>query len=195
MDGTLADGRELGEHLAQCADCRAELRALQQIEAALREVVQHDVPEHALDRLSAGVMPAVAARQAQPAPGASLRWAIAGAMAVAALCVGLAAGRWLWPRELTVTRVLKVPEVQEKIVEVKVPVVEERVVVKPVPVVKTQVVYRDREVPAAMGLWGKPVGPVKLDPIVVRLATTPTPPAPTLRQQVRPAALAGEGEE
>ena len=72
--------------------------------------------------------------------------------------------------------------------------VEERVVVERVPMVKAQVVYRDRDVLPAMSLWGQPIEPVKLEPIVVRLATAPMTEAPTVRQQVRPAELAGEGE-
>jgi hypothetical protein len=196
MDGALGDRRELDAHLGECTDCRQELAALQQIDAAVRDVVACDVPEEALNRLSAGVAPALAAQEAQPVGLFGVRWAAA-AMAAAALLVGLGAGRWLWPRQVTVTQVKTVTEVRERIVEVEVPVVqvEERVVVKRVPVTRTEVVYRDPPERAPSALWASP-GPVTLEPIRFRIDTTPVPPAPEVRQHVRPAALAGAtGEE
>ncbi|MFQ5809017.1 MAG: anti-sigma factor family protein [Armatimonadota bacterium] len=196
MDGALGDRRELDAHLGGCTACRRELAALQQIDAAVRDVVTCDVPEEALNRLSAGVLPALAAQEARPVGIFALRWAAA-AMIAAALLAGLAAGRWLWPRQVTVTRVERVTEVREKIVEVEVPVVkvEERVVVKRVPVTRTEVVYRDPPERPPAALWASP-GPVRLEPIRIRIDTTPAPPAPELRQQVRPAALAEKaGEE
>jgi len=196
VDGTLPDRAELDEHLVECAECRTELRALAHVESAVRDVVECDVSEQALQRLTAGVVSALPAHQPVAPRAFGLRWMPAAAViALAMFSAGLGVGRWLWPRETTVTRVVMVPEVREKVVEVEVPVVRERVVIKEVPVVKTRVVYRDREAPPAITLWGAPSEPVKLDPIVIRLSTAPALPTPTLQQEVRPAMLAGDSDE
>ena len=195
LDGTLADRAGLDGHLAECNECRAELAALQQIDAAVSGVVDRDIPEDALERVSAGVLPQIAERESRPVGVFAFRWAAALAVTAAALIVGLGVGRWAWPREITVTVVEKVPVVQERIVEVKVPVVRERVVVKEVPVVRTRVVYRDREPEAASTLWASPREPVKLEPIVIRYVTAPALPTPTLQQDVRPATVAEHDDD
>ncbi len=193
LDGTLGDRVELDGHLGGCGECRAELAALQQIDAAVSGVVGEDIPEDALERVSAGVLPQIAERESRPVGVFAFRWAAA--LAMAALMVGLGAGRWMWPRETTVTVVEKVTVVQEKIVEVKVPVVRERVVVKEVPVVRTRIVYRDREPEAVSTLYASPREPVTLEPIIIRYATAPALPAATVQQNVRPAAVAEDDEE
>ncbi len=145
LDGADVDHAELDRHLTHCADCRAELAALTQVERAVRGAVQYNVPDEALRRATTGVLETIE-REAIPM-GRVLRPVRAVAMGVAILVVfglGLATGRWVWPREVTVTQVVKVPEVREKIVKVEVPVVKERVVVKRVPVYKTRIVYRAR---------------------------------------------------
>jgi len=73
-----------------------------------------------------------------------LRVAAAAALLLIGFGLGLATGRGLWPRQVTVTEIVRVPEVREKIVKVEVPVVVDRPVVKHVPVVKQRTVYRPR---------------------------------------------------
>jgi anti-sigma factor RsiW len=194
LDGTLGDRGELDEHIAACGECRAELAVLQQIDMAVSGVVGGDIPDDVLERISATVLPQIAERERRPVGLFAFRWA-ALAMTAAALIVGLGVGRWAWPRETTVTVVERVPVVQEKIVEVKVPVVRERVVVKEVPVVRTRVVYRDREPAPVTTLFASRREPVTLEPIIIRYATAPALPAPTLQQNVRPAELAEDDEE
>ena len=103
-----------------------------------------ELPE-AAKRATADVVPALEARQAAPVRG--LAPAPVAAIALTLLAVffiGVGAGRWLWPRQVVLTQIIKVPEVRERIVEVEVPVVTDHVVVKRVPVIKTRIVYRDR---------------------------------------------------
>lgn len=196
LDGALADRAQLDRHLDECAACRAELRALEPVESAVRGVVETEVPEEALERITAGVLPALATPQPQTTRAAH-RWVVAlAAAALAMFFLGLGAGRWAWRRERVVREVVRVPEVREVVKEVEVrvpvPVVEERVVVKRVPVYKTRVLPAEDALAHSYGAGAKPPAPVKLDPVVVHLGATPALPGAKLVQEARPARLAEE---
>ncbi|MCM2269664.1 MAG: hypothetical protein NDJ75_06150 [Thermoanaerobaculia bacterium] len=74
--------RRLEDHLGRCARCRRELAAAAAAAAALRETVPSLPPAHLRDRLLAA---AIAERAANPdvTRGATRRWALAGAAALA----------------------------------------------------------------------------------------------------------------
>ena len=193
LDGGVVDRATLDRHLAECIACRGELQALEQVEAAVRGTVQCNVPDEALERATFGVLEAIA-----PHTGPGFRRARAAAMAAVILVVfglGLGVGRWVWPRQVTVTQVVKVPEVHEKIVEV--PVVKERVVVKRVPIYKTKIVYREREVPEVGPVAEGQREPVKCNEILVYLPSSPIAATAHVSEEVQPAEVldAGESDE
>ncbi len=195
LDGADVDHAELDRHLTHCADCRAELAALTQVEAAVADAVNCEVPDEALEHATAGALEAIEARPTTA--GRVLRPVRAVAMGVAILVVfglGLATGRWVWPREVMVTQVVEVPEVREKIVKVEVPVVKERVVVKRVPVYKTRIVYREREVPEVTPVAERPREPVKCDEILVYLPSSPIAATAQVSEEVQPAEVLDVGE-
>ncbi len=197
LDGTQVDNAELDAHCAQCPQCRAEWRQLQAIDSAVRADTQCDVPVASRDRVMASALQRIEFESADTARGARwLRRVATAALLAAVFASGLYAGRAVWPREVTITQIVKVPEVREKIVEVEVPVVKERVVVKRVSVYKTRIVYRDREVekPVAVVTPAETPAPPTADQFVTRPETEPFMTTVTVFQETRPAQLA-EGVE
>ena len=197
LDGTQADHAELDAHCAECPQCRAEWRQLQAIDSAVRAGVRCDVPVECRDRVMADALRRIELRQGHAARGT--RWprrVATAALLIAIFVGGIYAGRTVWPREVTVTKTVKVLEVHEKIVEVEVPVVKERVVVKRVPVYKTIIVYRDREVekPVPVVTPAETPAPLTPDQFVTRPETEPLMTTVTVFQETRPAQLAEEVE-
>jgi hypothetical protein len=135
LDGSREMAAELEGHLAECPRCRAVWAQLQTLDAALRE---EGCPPLDPERREQSLSEAMGRIRLLPAPVApAYLWAgrlAKAAVLVAVFGLGLLAGRALWPREVAVTRIIRVPQVRERVVRVEVPVVEERVVVKRVPV-------------------------------------------------------------
>lgn len=195
LDGADFDRTQLDHHLAQCPACRAELQALQQIQAGVADAVQCQVSEELLDRATARVLPTLAAGQRPTAPAARIVRAMAAAgLVLLVFGLGLSGGRWAWPREVTVTQVVKVPEVREKIVKVEVPVVKERVVVKRVLVYKTKIVYREVEKPSPVAETDNEPAPIEPEQFVMAPESEPIMTATMIFQETRPARLASEVE-
>ena len=197
LDSTQADHPELDAHCAECPQCCAEWRQLQAIDSAVRADTQCDVPVECRDRVIAAALRRIELQQ-RPAVRA-VRWVrgvATAALLIAVLVSGLYAGRALWPREVIVPQIVKVPEVREKIVEVEVPVVQEKVVVKRVPVYKTIIVYREREVEKPVPVVAATANPepVKLDEVIVLVASNPVPPAVQVREETKPTTVIGEAE-
>lgn len=93
LDGRLdePDRARLAEHLAGCAPCRRELEALRWVRAlALGRLPVEDVPPALPSRVRAG-LDAIDAESRRPAGGSTrfrpVRWAVAAALAAAALVV------------------------------------------------------------------------------------------------------------
>jgi len=196
-DGTLGDHGEFDRHIAQCPRCRLEWQALQRIEGAVASIVRCQPPAERLERATVGALQTIERQRPRALAGLSrLSWAAAAALLIAVFATGLYAGRTVWPREVTVTKTVKVPEVHEKIVEVEVPVVKERVVVKRVPVYKTRIVYRDREVEKPVPVVAATASPepVKLDEVVTHMASNPVPPAVQVSEEIKPTTVIGEAE-
>ncbi len=193
LDGNPAHQARLEEHVAECEQCRAQWSLLSRTQDALAQSVSRSVEPSALEQLTENVLTEVGAREARlqvmPAPRRWLAFAVAAGLLLA-FGVGLGAGRTVWPREMTVTKVVTEREVVEKPVEVPVRVVEERVVVKPVPVVKTRIVYRDRPARGVEAPAGKPVLPAAggsealAAPEIEIVAVNPV-----VRREIRPAAV------
>lgn len=83
-------GRELRDHLAQCADCASEFKALQ----SRRERLDALLPHLALGAepspgLHSKIMTAIEASQTRRSSSFSPMWAIAGATAVTVLALGM----------------------------------------------------------------------------------------------------------
>ena len=195
LDGTQADHAELDGHCAECPQCRAEWRQLQALDSAVRADVRCDVPVARRDRVIAAALHRIESQQGRAARSA--RWpklVTAAALVIVAFSVGLGAGRTVWPREVIVTKTVKVPEVHEKIVEVE--VLKERVVVKHVPVYKTRIVYRDREVEKLVPVMAATLNPepVKLDEFISYVASNPVPPAVQVSEEIKPTTVIGEAE-
>ena len=196
---------EFEHHLAECTRCRVEWRQLQRLERAVRADTRCAVPAERREQAIADILQQMAAQPTHSVVWRAWpRWVMAAALIIVAFSAGLGAGRTVWPREVIVTKTVKIPEVHEKIVEV--PVVKERIVVKRVPVYKTRIVYRDREVEKlAWGLTNyraygerEPLpGPVKCDEIVVCLPSIPIAATAHVSEEVQPAEVldAGESDE
>ena len=211
LDGTLVNAHELDQHLRHCRNCQTELARLRCVHDAVARSVLSSDDEARLQRATQAVLQAVSVHDARRPNGARRRmWALAMPAAVLSVfCLGLLAGRSIWPQQVTVTQVVAKPQVVEKIVKVRVPVevpvVTERVVVKRVPVVRTKVVYRDRLVPAAAPV--QPVGPppleytteppaprqpVKADEVIVRLDAPRMPARSSVSNEIHAVTLAQE---
>jgi len=201
----ILDGAEMGregleQHVAQCPACRAELRALQATETALQRAVNCQAPSEPLERAMNGALYAI---KHQGVAYGGRRWLVVGVAVgvLAAFCVGLFAGRSVWPRE--VIQVNRVREVVEKVVKVEVPVVKERVVVKRVPVVRTRVVYREREappLPEAAEMTPPKQAEIKREPVVpeqyeIRITSNPISFTCSRRDEVRLAAIAEDEDK
>jgi hypothetical protein len=199
LDGVEIDPTGLQRHLAECADCRSEWDRLQQVHGMVAQAVNREAPPERLERATSAAMDKIQQQPVRPtAHGLRLSWACVAALVVASLLIGVCTGRALWPREVivpkTVTRVVKVPEVHEKIVKVDVPVVQERVVVRRVPVYKTRTVYRDREAPEAAPIAERPQEPVKCEEILVYLPSRPIAATARVTEEVQPAEVLETGE-
>ena len=198
LNGESVHRVSLDRHLAQCRQCRAELKALRQIQVAVGEAVQCEIPVESLNRATAGVEAAIESRDRTR--HRMLRPVRVAALAAALLVVfglGLTGGRWAWPREVPVTKVVKVPQVHEKLVKVEVPVVQERVVVKRVPVYRTRIVYREREAPQVEANPVAASEPVLVTRTEVALyqESSLTAPVVTVVEERRPARLVEEQPE
>ena len=113
LDGSLPDGSVLEEHLKGCSECRGELARLRQVqEAADRARTCEPDPER-LRRVSGRVLAALAAQRLAPRVSVHrLRWAaVASAAVLLGFCGGLWTGRSVWPRQVTLTRVVTRPQV------------------------------------------------------------------------------------
>ena len=190
------EGKAVAKHLRQCAACRQWLEHIhvdQQLFTQVATQRQTDISASVMEKL--GEMSA-RPHQVMPIRAPSMRWRVLAGAAVLLMVfgVGLSVGRWAWPREVTVTQVVKVPQVREKIVKVEVPVVQEKVVVKRVPVVRTRIVYRERENPQTQPAAESKPQPVKLDEVVTRLASKPVPPGAEVREEVRPVEVVREAD-
>jgi anti-sigma factor RsiW len=146
LDGDDLRRAELERHLAHCAECARIWRQLQRLDEVVRADGCAGLPaarrEHVIHTAMARIAEERNSRSIVLT--AWLRIAAAAALLLIGFGLGLAAGRGLWPRQVTVTEIVRVPEVREKIVRVEVPVVVDRPVVKHVPVVKQRTVYRPR---------------------------------------------------
>jgi len=193
LDGILTHQARLESHLTECDRCREQWVVLRRTEGTLAECVGRPVEESALERLTETVLAEVGVRQTEaPAVAGRRRW-VAFAMAAGlllAFAAGLGAGRTVWPRAVTLTKVVTQHEVVERSVEVPVPVVTTQVVIKRVPVVTTRVVYRDR--PAA----GEAAAESEVHGVPGEMPGAAAPPHveliaihPVLRREVRPAAV------
>ena len=198
LDGSEEHRALLDRHLAQCADCRSELNSLQQVQAAVCEFARCEVPAQALERTTAEILAAI---EVQEHPSRSVLRLVRGAALAAVLFavfgLGLTAGRWAWPREVPVTKVVKVPQVHEKRVKVDVPVVQERVVVKRVPVYRTRIVYRECQAPQVEAHPVAASEPVLVTRTEVALyqESSLTAPVVTVVEERRPARLVEEQPE
>ncbi len=196
-DGTPGDHAELDQHIAQCPRCRLEWHKLQQISAALTETARCEVPAERLERATVRALRMIERQRSRSLAGFSrLGWVAAAALLIVTFATGLYAGRAVWPREVIVTKTVKVPEVREKIVKVEVPVIKERVVIKRIPVIKERIVYRDREVEKPVPVVTPAETPTPLTPgqFVTQPETDPSMTAVTVFQETRPARLAEEVE-
>ena len=197
-DGTPGGHDEFDRHIAQCPGCRLEWHQLQQISAALTETARCEPPAERLERATVRALRMIERQRPRLLAGLSrLGWAAAAVLMIALFASGLYAGRTVWPREVIVTKTVKVPEVREKIVEVEVPVVQEKVVIKRVPVYRTRIVYRDREVPKVTPVAERQREPVKCDEILVYLPSSPIAATAHVSEEVQPAGVidAGESDE
>ena len=190
-----AERRAVEAHLRECADCRRwreDIRADQQLFTEVMTARPADVSDAVMSRVSE-----LSAAKNQPVgeKKALVRWRLAAtAVLLMVFGLGLSVGRWAWPREVTSSQIVKVPEVREKIVKVEVPVVKERVVVKRVPVYKTRIVYRERETTPATPVAQPEPMPVKCDEIVIRVASCPIAAAARVTEEVQPAEVRDGGE-
>ena len=197
LDGNPIHQTRLEAHLAECERCRDQWVMLRRTQEALAECVRRPVEPSALERLTTDVLAEVGAQQTgTPAAAGGRRW-VAFAMAASlllAFATGVGAGRTIWPRAVTVTKVVTQHEVVERSVEVPVPVVKEQVVVKRVPVLTTRVVYRDRPAPRegaaeseilrASREMRRAAPPPEVELIAVH---------PVVRREFQPAAVIDEG--
>jgi anti-sigma factor RsiW len=149
LDGDDLRRAELERHLAHCAECARIWRQLQRLDGVLTADGCAELPAARREHVIYAAMARIAAERNSRSKvlGPWLRIAAAGALLLIGFGLGLAAGRGLWPRQVTVTEIVRVPEVREKIVKVEVPVVVDRPVVRHVPVVKQRTVYRPRAAP------------------------------------------------
>lgn len=178
-------------HLQTCRACQEYVAELAQASAQLSSLPAVQLPPDFTERVISR-MPERAPRRDSPTPVPLL---VPVAMAILlGFGLGLYFGRTLWPRQVTEIQIVKVPQVREKIVEVEVPVVRERVVVKRVPIYRTRVVYREREAPEASPDVEPKPEPVKLDEVIIHLASKPLPPPAQIREELFPARLAEEAE-
>ena len=195
LDGAEAYDAEFEHHLVECTRCRVEWRQLQRLERAVRAGARRAVPAERREQAIAAILQQMAAQPTRTVVWRGWpRWVTAAAVIIVAFSLGLGAGRTVRPREVIVTKTVKVPEVRKQIVKVEVPVIQERVVVKRVPVYKTRIVYRERETIPLIPVAERQREPVKCDEILVRLPSSPIAATAHVSEEVQPAGVLGAGE-